>query len=287
MEASALRVGKASRPRFGPNRGAVSDDRLVALLRAGDESAFEAIYDRYQRQLLSFCRHMLGSREEAEDALQQAFMSAHAGLLRDQRSIHLRAWLFTIARNQCLSALRARREHASIDDAEPSVDGLAPAVAQREDLRELLRDVSRLPDDQRAALLLSELGDLSHEEIGGVLDCPKEKVKALVFQARSSLIAAREARDTPCAEIREQLATLSGGSLRRTALRKHLRDCAGCQDFQAQVKRQRADLALLLPVVPTAALNTGVLSGVAAKAGATGAAGAGAAGVTGAGAGAG
>jgi hypothetical protein len=156
--------------------------------------------------------------------------------------------------------LRARREHASIEDVEPAIEGLAPAVARREDLRELLRDLARLPVDQRSALLLSELGALSHDEIAGVIECPKEKVKALVFQARSSLIAGRNARETPCAEIRRQLSTLSGGSLRRTGLRRHLRDCVGCREFDANVKQQRKALALVLPVVPTAALKTGVMS---------------------------
>jgi RNA polymerase sigma factor (sigma-70 family) len=272
MEASALRAGPLASPLLGPLRRVAPDDRLVEAVRAGRSDAFEAVFDRYHRQLLSFCRHMLGSREEAEDAVQQTFMAAYNDLTRSDKPIQLRPWLYTIARNQCLSLLRARREHASIEDIEPAVEGLAPAVARREDLRELLRDVSRLPVDQRSALLLAELGALSHDEIAGVVGCPKEKVKALVFQARSSLIAGRDARETPCAEIRRQLSTLSGGSLRRTRLRRHLRDCLGCREFDAKVKQQRKAMALVLPVVPTAALKTGVMSAGAGIAGGGGAA---------------
>src|SRR5690348_1454139 len=114
----------------------VGDDRLVARIRAGDERAFELAYDRYHAQLLAFCRHMLGSREEAEDALQRVFVSAHRQLLRDDRPVRLKPWLYAIARNRCLSMLRARREQAELE-VEPSTDGLAVAaeVERRQELR--------------------------------------------------------------------------------------------------------------------------------------------------------
>ena len=88
-----------------------------------------------------------------------------------------------------------------------------------------------------------------------MLAVPRDKVKALVFQGRSSLIASRKARDTPCAEIREQLAILRGGSLRRTTLRRHLRECPGCRAFRTEVAAQHRALAAALPVEPTAGLK--------------------------------
>ena len=247
------------------------DDRLVALVRAGNERAFEAVYDRYHRQLLSFCRHMLGRADEAEDAVQQTFISAHADLNRSGRPIALRAWLFTIARNRCLSILRARRETATLEDVEPETGGLAAEVQQREDLRTMLGDIARLPEDQRAALVLAELGGLDHGDIADIVGCPKEKVKALVFQARSSLALSRQARETSCEEIREQLATLRGGALRRTALRRHLRGCTGCREFRDEVRRQRSAMALLLPVVPAVGLKKSVLAGAGVSASGAGA----------------
>jgi hypothetical protein len=110
--------------------------------------------------------------------------------------------------------------------------------------------------------VLAELGDVSHEEIARILACPRDKVKALVFQARSSLLASRVARDTPCADIREQLATLRGGALRRTTLRRHLRECAACRAFREQVRGQRRALGLLLPVAPGIGLKRVVLAAV-------------------------
>jgi RNA polymerase sigma factor (sigma-70 family) len=264
MEALAAGLaGRERAPRVLVRRSA-TDERLVAAVRAGSEDAFAVVFDRYHRRILSFCRHMLGSREESEDAVQATFLSAYRDLVGSEKPIQLRPWLYAIARNHCLSVLRARRESASLDDVEPSVDGLAAEVQRRADLRDLLADLARLPDDQRAALVLSEVGDLSHEDVAGILDCPREKVKGLVFQARTSLAASRSARDTPCEEIRAQLSTLSGAALRRRTLRRHLRDCAGCRAFQAEVKRQRAAMAVLLPVVPTVALRSSVLGAVRA-----------------------
>jgi RNA polymerase sigma factor (sigma-70 family) len=245
-----------------------SDERLVALTRAGVIVAYEAIYDRHHRPLLSFCRHMLGSPHEAEDAVQQTFLSAHCALLESDRPIHLRAWLYAIARNRCLSMLRARRDQPTADALDVATAGLAEQVQEREDLRELLGDLQALPDDQRAALVLAELGALSHEDIGEVLGVPRNRVKALVFQARESLIAARHARHADCREIRRQLATLTGGALRRAPLRRHLAVCEGCRAYKAEISRQRRALAILLPVVPSAALKHGALPAGAAGSGA-------------------
>jgi sigma-70-like protein len=134
-------------------------------------------------------------------------------------------------------------------------------------------DVRELPEDQRAALLLTEMGDLSHAQVAEILDCDGARVKALVFRARSRLIARREARETPCDQIREQLATLRGGALRRTDLRLHLRDCPGCRAYREEIRRQRQMLAAALPVAPTAALKSSVLAGAGLGGSAGGAAG--------------
>ena len=131
----------------------------------------------------------------------------------------------------------------------------------REDLRELVYDMQRLPEDQRAALVLAELDALSHTEISEALGVPREKVKALVFQARESLVASRTARETACHDIRAQIANGRGAVLRRGNLRRHLRECDGCREFRAQVDRQRKQFALLLPVAPTIALKEIVLGG--------------------------
>jgi RNA polymerase sigma factor (sigma-70 family) len=272
VEASALQRGRVLAPRSPRLLAAFGDERLVDQLRRGNDAAFEAIYDRHHRGILAFCRHMLGSQEEAEDAVQHAFAAAYTDLRKDDRAIRLKAWLYTIARNRCLSILRARREQpAELDDDKLTSVGLAESVLRRAELRELLHDLGRLPEEQREALVLFEIGDLSHKEIGAVIGVPAVKVKALVFQARTALIEQRDARAIPCNEIREQLATASGGALRRGPLRRHLKSCRGCRQYRDEVRAQRGALASLLPVVPSVGLKGTVLGAAGIGGGAGGA----------------
>ncbi|MGZ6691843.1 MAG: RNA polymerase sigma factor, partial [Solirubrobacteraceae bacterium] len=197
-------------------------------MRAGDDSAFEAIYDRYARGLLGFCGHMLGSRDEAEDALQLTFVSAYQALRSGDNGISLRPWLYTIARNRCLSELRARPHAVQMDEAvgdRACLDGPGVRVQRRAELRDVVDEIKRLPAEQRAALVLFELGDHSHAEIAEVLGVGREKVKALIFQAREALVRGREARDSSCAEVRERLATVRGKIPVRSTTRAHIDRC--------------------------------------------------------------
>lgn len=162
-------------------------------------------------------------------------MAAYRDLVASSKPVQLRPWLYTIARNRCSTLLRRRRERPLTVADEPSTENLSSAVLRRQDLRDLLADLAALPDAQRAALVLAGLGAMPHEEIAIVLAVPRDKVKALVFQGRSSLIASRNARDTPCTEIRPQLAGLRAGTPRRTTLRRHLRECAGCRAFRTEL----------------------------------------------------
>ena len=280
MAATAVHV-RSPGPARARRLPRVGDDRLVARVRAGDDSAFEIIFDRYYEGLLAFCGHMLGSRQEAEDALQHSFASAYRALRGGAGDIELRPWLYTIARNRCLSALRAQRAQVSADGlaAEPGpFEGMSAQVQLRADLRELVDELQRLPEDQRAALVLFELGDESHAEIAAVLGVRREKVKALVFQAREALMRAREARAAPCVEIREQLATVTGRVPRRSMARRHIDRCPGCAQFEREVRHQRAALAAILPVVPTVGLKASVLGFAVGGGGAVALGGAGAGG---------
>ena len=188
-----------------------SEAELLARVRNGDEGAFEALYDAYHRRLLAFCQHMLGSREEAEDALQHTFLAAYRSLRAGYEVVDLKPWLYTIARNRCLSVLRARREEVELDDGASRHRGArGGGRSARRPAACSCATSQRLPPDQRAALVLFEVGDHSQEEIAAVLGVRREKVKALVFQAREALMGWRAARETPCAHVREQIANLRG-----------------------------------------------------------------------------
>jgi RNA polymerase sigma factor (sigma-70 family) len=240
------------------------DEALVERVRAGSEEAFTALYERHYRSILSYCRHMLRSREEGEDAVQQTFINAYRGMLSGDKELNLRPWLYRIARNHCISTMRSRRPVVEVSEEHPSLVGLAQEVGSRSDLREMFRDLASLPDEQREALILTELHDNSHVEAAEIIGCDKEKVKSLVFQARSSLMKSKEARDVSCEDIRSQLSVLRGGSLRRSLIRRHVTECEGCRGFDHEVKRQRQAMALILPVIPTAALKGGAGTAIAA-----------------------
>ncbi len=243
------------------------DERLVGRVRGGSHEAFAVLWERYQLPLLSYCRHLLGSHHEAEEAVQQAFANAYRAMARaERRELRVRPWLYRIARNQCFSLLRSRKPADLLREEEPSLVGLSDELADRAELRATLRDLAGLPTDQREALVLAELHDNSHAQVAEILGCEPNKVKALVFQARASLIKSRTARELPCDEVQAQLSVMRGGSLRRAVLRRHLAHCEACALFAAEVKRQRAALAVVLPVVPTGALKLGAATAFAATA---------------------
>ena len=260
------------------------DDHLVTHVRAGEQAAFEVLYERHVPGVLSFCRHMLGSHEEAEDAIQIAFASAHRDLVAGDRAVNFKPWIYTIARNRCLSMLRARRQDLP-EDLGQATEGLDAQVQARADLRELVADLQDLPEDQRAALLLSEIRDLSYAEVADVLECEPSQVKGLVHRARSGLLERREARSASCEEIRVELASARGGGLKRGRLRHHLKSCSACSAYWEDVRQQRTMLALVLPVIPSLGLKAEVLAAVGFGGGAAGGGlAAGGAAVTGAGA---
>lgn len=219
----------------------LDDEQLAALAGEGHADAFDLLYRRHEPVLSAFCRRRLG-REDGEDALQETFLRAHRALAATGSPRAVRPWLFAIARNRCLTVLAARGEPAVPigQDTAPGVDDVADRVGLRAELDEVLGDLAALPGDQRRALVLAELGDLSQAEVACAIGCRPGKVKALVFQARAALIAERDARDIPCVEIHRLLATVKGGALRRGPLRRHLRSCPGCRTHRLAAPRRGA-----------------------------------------------
>ena len=87
----------------------IRDTRLVEAVRDGEPRAFELLYERHHAPILSFCRHLTGRLEDAEDAVQHTFLSAYREITASDEALDLKPWLYTVARNRCLSLLRARR----------------------------------------------------------------------------------------------------------------------------------------------------------------------------------
>ncbi|MDA0174027.1 sigma-70 family RNA polymerase sigma factor, partial [Solirubrobacter taibaiensis] len=167
-----------------------SDERLVALARAGHERAFEVIVQRYRGLLLRSARRYL-SDARAEDAVQQAFLAAWSALQRGDEVRDLRPWLYRIVHNTALNALRA----SGYDYAELP-EGLAMSVDEverREDARDALSGLAALPQRQREALLRVAVEGRPQGEVARELGVSEGAVRQLVHRARLTLRAAATA----------------------------------------------------------------------------------------------
>ncbi|MGH2925979.1 MAG: RNA polymerase sigma factor, partial [Solirubrobacterales bacterium] len=183
MEASALTTASHGSllARRSPLLRLQSDEKLVALIREGHDRAFEVLFDRYQSRLLAFCRHLLGSIQDAEDVLQEVFVSAHTAMIADERPINARPWLYRIARNRCLNHLRRPvAEGQDSMDVHPHENGTTTLeqVQRREQLREIVSDMRELPETQRTAMVLREIDDLSYTEIAQAMGTSLPAVKS-------------------------------------------------------------------------------------------------------------
>ncbi len=299
MEASALQHSARFPALAGrsPLLRLQSDERLVALTRRGQHGAFEALVQRYQPRLLAFCRHMLGSQEDAEDVLQEVFAASFNAIRADDRPINARPWLYRIARNRCLNHLRRPRAtgHDSMDIFER--DGgitTADTVHKREEFRHIVADVQELPETQRTALLLREIDALAYDQIAEAMDTTVPSVKSLLVRARVGLAEASEARMLTCEEVRLELGQVAEGIAKSSPpVRRHLRTCERCRSFKGELRKTRRALAAVYPIGPLLVfkklwlfkLGAGGAAGAAAGSGGGAAAGAGVAGATAAAAG--
>jgi RNA polymerase sigma factor (sigma-70 family) len=256
MEAGALDTS-AVLPRLAgrsPLLRLKTDEQLIALTRRGQQGAFEVLVQRYQSRLLAFCRHMLGSTEDAEDVLQEVFTASFNAMLADERPINARPWLYRIARNRCLNHLR-RPAHAGQDSMDIfETDGgatTADTVHKREEFRQIVADVQELPETQRTALLLREIDALSYDDIAHAMDTTVPSVKSLLVRARVSLAEAAEARLLTCEEVRLELGQVAEGITRTSApVRRHLKACNRCRVFRGELRKANRALASVYPLGP-------------------------------------
>jgi RNA polymerase sigma factor (sigma-70 family) len=227
-----------------------SDAALVRRFRGGDDTAFSVLHARYADGIRNYAAYMLrGTIHDAEDTAQDVFLRAYQSLRRDEREIDVRPWLFRVAHNRCIDVLR-RPVSDALDDEAPSGAGDDPAAAieHRETMRALLRDIGQLTDGQRSALLLRELGGLSHEAVGEALGISTVSSRMLVHRARLALTDAVQARDTTCQDVRERLVTATDlGTKLARGDRRHLSGCAECRAFRRSLAGVERELSLLAP----------------------------------------
>jgi len=256
----------------GEGGGDLPDAALVASVLQGRRDAFEALFDRYARQVYTIAYRISGNPTEAEDLTQDVFLRAFRtlGTLRQPQAFA--AWLYQLTTNVCLDALRRQRvpqadlSEAVIASYPDETRWWAPeAVAVAgDDQRAVWDTLARLAPSQRAALTLRELHGLTYGEIAATLGTSVGAVEVLVFRARRRFrtqyekVAAGASggpteRTPRCHDVRASLAAAldneeSGGTTRAAAL-AHVRGCAACQAEIAVLRRDNRARALL-PLLP-------------------------------------
>ena len=169
------------------------EDAWVSRARAGDQAAFEAIFQRYERQIYSFTYRMMGDADDAYDLTQDCFIKAYRNLEKTNGDLNVSAWLHRIASNACLDVLRRRKrirwlpwdneKHENLLPSHTTDDPELTAVATeiRQDVQIIL---DKMTPRNRLALLLREFEGLSTEEIGEVMGLSRSAVKSVLFRAR-------------------------------------------------------------------------------------------------------
>ena len=160
--------------------------------------------ERHRGEIVGYLVRLLGDRQEAEDACQEAFLRAHRAFDRLGPDANSRAWLYRIATNTGLNAAR-RRSHRTARAADVDPDALpaaaGPALEWREELRAVRRAVEALPPRQRAALMLRQFHDLGYAQIAATLGGNEVAARANVYQALKKLRAALGGARRRCATI--------------------------------------------------------------------------------------
>src|SRR3954447_15023514 len=255
MEASALHA-PASLARLPLGGGLLrlrSDEQLLALFRSGHDEAFRVLHDRYRQRLFAYVRQMLSasSRQDAEDVLQDVFVRAYGALRNDNREMNVRAWLYRVAHNRCIDHLRRPIPPAAelFEVSRKPLHDPVEEAQRRDDLRQLVHDVSNLPDQQRSALLMREIDGMTYADLAAALDVTVPAVKSLLVRARVGLVEAAEARDADCQEIRADLMRAYDRGVKASGrARKHMRSCDGCCEYRTALRGMKRSFAALTPV---------------------------------------
>lgn len=176
-----------------------TDERLVLLAKDGDLEAFNSLVDRYQSAVYTLCLRFLGNPEAAEDATQEAFLSAYRALDRFNGG-SFRSWLLRIAANESKDELRRHkrkdataslnemfdREEGPVEIADPG-EGVEEAIERGEFGQDLEALLAQLPLEQRQAVLLVDVYDFQYEEVAQLVGASVGTIKSRIHRGRERL----------------------------------------------------------------------------------------------------
>jgi RNA polymerase sigma-70 factor (ECF subfamily) len=167
----------------------VDERAAIEACQRGDREAFDGLVERYQRDIYRLCYRYVNDPQDAGDMAQEVFLKAYKAIGRFRGDSSFSTWLYRIAVNTCLNFRSSRRP-----DSEPLSDALPDARAGALDTLEaderanrVREAVSRLPEKQRATLILKVYHELTHEEVAGIVGSSVGTVKANLFHALGNL----------------------------------------------------------------------------------------------------
>jgi RNA polymerase sigma-70 factor (ECF subfamily) len=175
-----------------------TDKELWFSYNSGDTGAFEALFLRHKGKIFNFALRLTGSRADAEDVSSEVFVQLFNKKFQDDGRAQLTTWLFTVARNACLSRMRSAKHVVSLwfkdhagDSKEWDIpdDSASPGAEldQKETAHVVRQALLKLPVEQKEALILREYFQKDYAEIAQILECSLEKVKVLIFRGRERL----------------------------------------------------------------------------------------------------
>jgi RNA polymerase sigma-70 factor (ECF subfamily) len=174
----------------GPRAALREDDRqAIAACQQGEREAFDRLVERYQRDVYRVCYRYVNNHQDANDMAQDVFLKAYRAIGRFRGDSSFSTWLYRIAVNTCLNFRAARRlpQDELSDDLADGGQSAAERLHQAERSARVRHAVARLPEKQRATLILKIYQDLTHEEVARILGSTVGTVKANLFHALANL----------------------------------------------------------------------------------------------------
>lgn len=172
-----------------PRRLREDDRGAIEACQRGEREAFDRLVERYQRDVYRLCYRYVNNHHDANDMAQEVFLRAYRAIGRFRGDSAFSTWLYRIAVNTCLNFKSARRPDGEelSESLADGASGVDDRMEREEQARRVRQAVSRLPEKQRATLILKIYHDLTHEEVAGVLGASVGTVKANLFHALGNL----------------------------------------------------------------------------------------------------
>jgi len=172
----------------GPLLCVESDEELFGRIASeGGGDAFRLLYERHAAKVFAYCNRMLGSRDEAKDIFQESFIRLHHKAVSGPEGIRVAPYLYTIAHNLCISAIRARKRNVPVEENALLNEEHALESTERAAMVRLA--IELLPVEYREPLLLHQYDDVAYADIAEILSIPLSTVKIRIYRAKEKLRA--------------------------------------------------------------------------------------------------